>query len=142
MSSEKKIIVSLGSNSNQIENIKFAKQKLEIILGENTLFTNEIWTEPIGMVSNKFLNCLCVAATKHTKSQLDKAFKHIEKQCQRSKKNDKQNKITLDIDILLFGDEKFHPQDWERGYVRKLMEDIENKNFDVVIDPTLKSNFL
>lgn len=132
-----KIIVSLGSNTNQVENLDFAKKKLMVILGKDTLFTNSMWTEPVGIESDRFLNCLCVATTSHTLQQLLKAFKHLEKQCARTKKNDKCNRITLDIDIMLYGDEKFHLQDWDREYIKELMTWIDGDMEDYIIDPSL-----
>lgn len=139
MGKEKDIIISLGSNSDAKENIDFAKRKLYIILGEETIFTKEMWTDPIGMDSDKFINCLCFSKTTHTLPQLQKAFKKIEKQRFRSRKNDLQNKITLDIDILQYGDEKHHLQDWKRDYVKKLYADFHDQSQDsIIIDTTIK----
>lgn len=139
MSKEKDIIISLGSNFEAKENIEFAKRKLYIILGEETIFTKEIWTDPIGMDSDRFLNCLCFSKTTHTLQQITKAFKKIEKQRLRSRKNDLLNRITLDIDILQYEDTRYHLQDWKRPYVKKLYADYhDNMEESIIIDPTIK----
>ncbi len=133
----KKLIVAIGSNYDQKENVDFGKKKLKSILGDTVYFSREVWTHPVGIKSDNFLNCICVAETHHTPGQLRSAFKRIEKQCGRCIKNNREGKITLDLDILQYGDEKFHTDDWKRDYVTKLIDDYENGNSRFVIDPTL-----
>lgn len=41
-----RIIVSIGSNFNAKENITLAKRKLAFMLGNDTVFTKEMWTDP------------------------------------------------------------------------------------------------
>ena len=137
MTKENYIIISIGSNYNQKENISFAKKKLAGILGEQTSFTRDMWTEPVGIQSEKFINCICISTTKHTLPQLTKAFKQLEKKCERSKKNDLISKIPLDIDILLYGNQRYHEKDWERQYIQELLNDFFDKKGNFVIDPTI-----
>lgn len=137
MTKENYIIISIGSNYNQKENISFAKKKLAGMLGEQTSFTRDMWTEPVGIQSEKFINCICISSTKHTLLQLTKAFKQLERKCERSKKNDLINKIPLDIDILLYGDQRYHEKDWERQYIQELLNDFFDKKGNFVIDPTI-----
>ncbi|WP_297244255.1 2-amino-4-hydroxy-6-hydroxymethyldihydropteridine diphosphokinase [uncultured Prevotella sp.] len=137
MTKQNYIIISIGSNYNQKENISFAKKKLTGMLGEQTSFTRDMWTEPVGIQSEKFINCICISSTKHTLLQLTKAFKQLERKCERSKKNDLINKIPLDIDILLYGDQRYHEKDWERQYIQELLNDFFDKKGNFVIDPTI-----
>lgn len=137
MTKENYIIISIGSNYNQKENISFAKKKLAGMLGEQTSFTRDMWTEPVGIQSEKFINCICISTTRHTLLQLTKAFKQLEKKCERSKKNDLISKIPLDIDILLYGNQKYHEKDWERQYIQELLNDFFDKKGNFVIDPTI-----
>ena len=130
-----RILISLGSNYNPIENIEFAKKKLKAIFGETTKFTDNMWTTPIDIESNRFINCICMAETRHKLLQLEMAFKRLEKQCNRSKKNDSMKRIPLDIDVLLYGDEKRHKKDWDRDYIKVLLKQIDDEEF--IIDPTL-----
>ena len=140
MTKENYIIISIGSNYNQKENISFAKKKLAGMLGEQTSFTRDMWTEPVGIQSEKFINCICISTTRHTLLQLTKAFKQLEKKCKRSKKNDLINKIPLDIDILLYGEQRYHEKDWERQYIQELLHDFFDKKGNFVIDPTILLN--
>ena len=137
MTKENYIIISIGSNCNQKENISFAKKKLAGMLGEQTSFTRDMWTEPVGIQSEKFINCICISTTRHTLLQLTKAFKQLEKKCKRSKKNDLISKIPLDIDILLYGNQRYHEKDWERQYIQELLNDFFDKKGNFVIDPTI-----
>lgn len=137
MTKENYIIISIGSNYNQKENISFAKKKLAGMLGEQTSFTRDMWTEPVGIQSEKFINCICISTTRHTLLQLTKAFKQLEKKCERSKKNDLISKIPLDIDILLYGNQRYHERDWERQYIQELLNDFFDKKGNFVIDPTI-----
>lgn len=137
MTKENYIIISIGSNYNQKENISFAKKKLAGMLGEQTSFTRDMWTEPVGIQSEKFINCICISSTKHTLLQLTKAFKQLERKCERSKKNDLISKIPLDIDILLYGNQRYHEKDWERQYIQELLNDFFDKKGNFVIDPTI-----
>lgn len=137
MTKENYIIISIGSNYNQKENISFAKKKLAGMLGEQTSFTRDMWTEPVGIQSEKFINCICISTTRHTLLQLTKAFKQLEKKCERSKKNDLISKIPLDIDILLYGNQRYHEKDWKRQYIQELLNDFFDKKGNFVIDPTI-----
>ena len=137
MTKENYIIISIGSNYNQKENISFAKKKLAGMLGEQTSFTRDMWTEPVGIQSEKFIHCICISTTRHTLLQLTKAFKQLEKKCERSKKNDLISKIPLDIDILLYGNQRYHEEDWERQYIQELLNDFFDKKGNFVIDPTI-----
>lgn len=137
MTKENYIIISIGSNYNQKENISFAKKKLAGMLGEQTSFTRDMWTEPVGIQSEKFINSICISTTRHTLLQLTKAFKQLEKKCERSKKNDLISKIPLDIDILLYGNQRYHEKDWERQYIQELLNDFFDKKGNFVIDPTI-----
>ena len=70
-------------------------------------------------------------------SQITTAFKQLEKRCERSKKNDLMNRITLDIDILMYGETKLHIDDWNRDYIKTLMNDYDNNKELFIIDKTL-----
>lgn len=135
-----RLIISIGSNFNQRENIDFAKKQLAAILAGEVAFSEEIWTEPVGIVSDKFINCLCVSTTSHTLMQTRNAFKRIEKTCGRTRKNDKLNRIPLDIDILMYGGEQYHTDDWNRPYIKRLMDDFDEEKEKFIIDPTVQKD--
>ena len=56
------IMISLGSNTNQEANIKTAIEELKKEFND-IHFTEPIWTEPIGVQSDKYLNSLASFTT-------------------------------------------------------------------------------
>lgn len=124
MAKAKEIIIAIGSNFTQRKNIENAKAQLCGILCDDIIFSKEAWTQPIGIKSDLFLNCLCVATTKHSCKQIKIALKHVERKCGRTLKNDRLGHVMLDLDILKFDGELFHEEDWKRDYISELIEDI------------------
>ena len=57
-----KIVVALGSNVNQEAHIQQAKALLEATFNDME-FGTSLWTEPIGISSDKFLNVIGVGYT-------------------------------------------------------------------------------
>ena len=53
MAERKEIVLALGSNFDQEINISKAKAKLYDLFGNDIIFSEQIWTIPIGMISNK-----------------------------------------------------------------------------------------
>lgn len=137
MNRNRKLIISIGSNFNQRENIDYAKKQLTTVLDGDTAFSEELWTMPVGIESDKFINCVCVSSTSHTYTQIRNALKHIERKCGRTKKNDMSNRIPLDLDILMYGEEMHHSDDWDRDYIKKLLNDFGNKQDYFIQDPTI-----
>lgn len=119
-----KLILALGSNSNQEKNIENAIIMLQKLFDDNIRITRKVWTEPIGIKSDKFLNCLVSANTSFEFENIQRALKNIEVLCGDKKENRKQNIIRIDIDILQFGDKKFHDRDWTRKYIKELVKEL------------------
>lgn len=99
-----KAIISLGSNINQVENIAKAKEILQGLL-HGISFTEAQWTEPVGVVSDKFLNCLGIFDTELTKEELKRMFKEIERKMGDSHENHQKAIVLIDIDLLNLGEE-------------------------------------
>lgn len=123
MSKAKELIVALGSNFRQRQNMEYAKSHLASVFNGGATFSKEMWTSPIGVKSDLYLNCLCVGATKHSYQQTLTALKRIERKCGRTVKNDKLHHIMMDLDILSYDGERHHTEDWSRDYITELMED-------------------
>lgn len=117
------LFISIGTNINQEEKLSLAKNMLRGLF-TNIVFSSEIWTEPIGIQTDEFLNCIAMASTKHGLKQIERALKQIERRCGDTKSKRTENIISMDIDILQYGDEKFHVEDWKRDYVTKLMKEL------------------
>lgn len=117
------IILALGSNVNQEQNINRAMKYLRHTF-KDIRFSEMLWNPAIGILSDDFLNVVAVATTHHPLSTVNASLKYIEQQCGRSSNSKEQNLIPLDIDLLLYDNVRFHLSDWERGYIKLLMKQI------------------
>ena len=51
----------------------------------------------------------------------------METQCGNTEFLRKEGKISMDIDLLKYNDQRFHESDWSRDYVKKLIKQFEEK---------------
>ena len=99
-----KTIIALGSNSNQEENVS----KAQILLKqhfEGIKFSDVQWTEPIGIKSDKFLNCLGTFETDISLTQVKQCLKEIEQTMGDSHENHQKGNVLIDIDLAQYGEE-------------------------------------
>lgn len=124
MSDKQKLLIALGTNVNQKQNIQKAMDLLRKTW-HDILFTNLKWTKPIGMDTDLFYNCLAYTKVDEDLSQVQQILKNIEKACGNTEIDRAHQKIQMDIDILMFGTHKFHEQDWQRSYIQELIQEID-----------------
>ena len=124
MSDKQTLLIALGTNVNQKQNIQKAMDLLRKTWHE-ILFTKSKWTKPIGMDTDLFYNCLAYAKVDEDLSQVQQILKNIEKACGNTEINRAHQKIQMDIDILMFGTHKLHEQDWQRSYIQELIQEID-----------------
>jgi 7,8-dihydro-6-hydroxymethylpterin-pyrophosphokinase (HPPK) len=99
-----KTIIALGSNSNQEENIS----KAQILLKQRfkgIKFSVAQWTEPIGIKSDKFLNCLGTFETDISLTQVKQCLKEIEQTMGDSHESHQKGNVLIDIDLAQYGEE-------------------------------------
>jgi 2-amino-4-hydroxy-6-hydroxymethyldihydropteridine diphosphokinase len=120
MTENKKFILALGTNDNQEMNMFLAEHLLKKMLPK-IVFTRPIWTKPIDLTSDNFLNEMAFGYTSHGTSQMERAIKHIERKCGCIKGERTKGVVRMDIDILLIGNEKYHVADWDRDYIKQLL---------------------
>lgn len=118
-----KIVIALGSNTKQQINISKAKAMLENTF-EDMEFGTAMWTDPIGIASDKFLNVIGVGYTNVNKERTLMALKNIEHKCGRRVAESRKGIIIVDIDLLLFDSERYHKEDWNRDYMKKLLQQL------------------
>ena len=78
MSDKQKLLIALGTNVNQKQNIQKAMDLLRKTW-HDILFTNLKWTKPIGMDTDLFYNCLAYAKVDEDLPQVQQILKNIEK---------------------------------------------------------------
>ncbi len=117
------IIISLGSNTDQARNIMLAVKMIGKMF-PFAKFTEAIWTEPVGLKSEKFLNCLCHIKSDDSIATVEGHLKYIERCIGRTAENSMKGIIAIDIDILKFNETRLHKGDWQRDYIQKLIKNI------------------
>lgn len=120
----KRVILALGTNVNQERNMKQVRRLL-VDTWPDMKFTTTKWTQPIGIASDLFYNCLAYTKVEETLEDLTEKVKNMERICGDTRAERSLNRIQMDIDILLYGDNKLHIDDWQRDYIQELMKEIE-----------------
>lgn len=106
-----KITVSLGSNTEQEQHIEEAIERLKTVFSDIT-FTQPQWTEPVGVVSDRYLNCLANFTTSLPLQQLVQQLKNIETAMGDTHENHKQGIVLIDLDVIKYGDKEVKKIAW------------------------------
>lgn len=119
---EHHIIISLASNENQEANMEAARTQLVQLLTE-AHFTSAIWTEPINTLRKEpYLNQLCYGTTALGEGLLCEVLKETEKRLGR--KHNEDGVVAIDLDLLQYDDRRHHLRDWDRNYVKDLLNEL------------------
>ena len=118
-----RLIIALGANIDADANIDLAKIHLGKLFPGIT-FSTVISTEPIGIESDDFLNCIAVGSCVHNYTQVNRALRHIEKTMGSGKGEHGKGIVRIDLDILYFDEKKYHEEDWKRSYIRRLLAEM------------------
>ena len=119
-----RILIALGSNHEQKKNVAFAMERLHSFF-PGISFSRMLWTEPIGIVSDRFVNALALADTDKKQEEVERILKQVEKECGRTREVKMRNIIRLDLDLLQWGTVRLREQDWERDYIRLLLQEMQ-----------------
>lgn len=116
------IIACVGTNVNHQSNIAKAREILDNTFAD-CRFSRVMLTLPIGMDNTnvRFANMLVVFNSTLDTEEVVSKLKQIEKQCGDTRMARSQGEVVMDIDLLRYDDERFHPSDWQRHYVKTLM---------------------
>ena len=122
-----KVILSLASNRFQAKNLSRARQCLEEILSD-LRYSREHWTEPVGNAKRRdaYLNQLATGTTTLDEETLNERLKQMELSFGRTQAKRLLGIVPIDLDILLYDDERRHLLDWQRPYVTELIGDLFN----------------
>lgn len=119
---EHHIIISLASNINHETSLEAARTQLTQLLTE-VHFTSAIYTEPVGTLRREpYLNQLCKGTTALGFNLLNEVLKETEKRLGRTHNED--GIVTIDLDLLEYDGERYHHRDWERNYVKDLINEL------------------
>lgn len=111
-----KVIISLGSNTNQEENIQRAREILSHLIPDAS-FTEPVWTDPVAEADrpagdNKYLNCLVEGHTPMTEPRLLARLKQIEITMGDNHENHVEGQVSIDLDLIRYGEHKLRELIW------------------------------
>lgn len=118
------LVIALGTNDAQSHNMAAAKKLLSEALGK-VKFTRSMWTLPIGQPSPLYLNALATAQTNLGSNELVGVLKDIERSLGRTPEARAAHKVSIDLDLLQYDNTRFHTEDWERNYVKELINELD-----------------
>lgn len=121
------VILALGANVNAEANIAKALLLLQKHIA-SIHHSHPVWTTPIGLQTEDFLNCVVQGMCDMEYDELRKLTKKIERECGNTTERRKNGQIAMDIDILLHSGKKYHRQDWKREYIKKGLIELRFEN--------------
>lgn len=117
-----RIIISLASNEQQERQLEAARILL-LQQFPDLHFTQAHWTEPVNTSSKRlYLNQLCEGTTSLTPEEANSVLKAFEQQLGRTR--NEEGIVAIDLDLLLHGERRFHLRDWERNYIKDLLNEL------------------
>ena len=118
------ILIALGTNV-IADRIRFVETCLEQSF-EEVRFTQTIPTEPIGerFKGKQFYNAVMAGKTNLAMSEVEEQLKLIEQLAGNTLDKRNMGVVEADIDLLMYDDEKLHEKDWQRPYIKELVEEL------------------
>lgn len=115
-----KAIIAIGTNDRQVAHMHWVTQRLNSLLGA-VRFSRILWTPDSKGSGRYYMNRLAAADVdvSTTADGLQQVLKNLEAETHRQP-----GRVTLDLDLLLLGDVRYHLSDWPRPYVQQLINDI------------------
>lgn len=119
------ILIAIGTNV-VADRIRSVEVHLEQCI-ENVRFTQIIPTEPIGerFKGKQFFNAVMAGNTNMAKCEVEEQLKRIEQLAGNTQDKRNMGVVEADIDLLMYDDVKLHEKDWQRSYIKELVERIK-----------------
>lgn len=119
------IIIAFGTNAgiNRIREAKALLRKNFTVIS----FSRVMQTEPIGkqFQGTIFYNAIACCSTHIAKADnIVNILKALEKESGDREELRKAGKVVLDLDLLKYDNVVYHKDDWNRGYIKELTQDI------------------
>lgn len=118
-------LICIGSNYHRKESLLLARRNLQALF-PSICFATEMETEPLYLKNTAlFSNQVASFSTAMEKQTIVNALKEIEIKAGRRPEDKTTEKVLLDIDLLMYGNEILKPKDMERAYIRKGVEELK-----------------
>ncbi len=113
-----RVLIALGSNYRQAVHLQWAAQRLSVFISD-LHFSHTLWTEDVKGNGSMYMNQLVTGTTTLSLAEVEQLLKEAEIASGRTKQQ-----VTIDLDLMLYDDERFHLRDWPRPYIQQLINDI------------------
>lgn len=123
-----RVILSLGSNYNEQQNMTFAVEQLKRLF-LSIRFSESYYTEPVGSSYSigNYLNLVAIAYTGYSVDEIKPMLKEIEAAAGRSPQLKAEGKIPLDVDLVKWSDQVLKPADLQQDYVLRGLSDLQEE---------------
>ncbi len=112
-----RVVICLGSNWNQEQNIERAEKMLRAHF-VFIRFAPAVYTDPVNCVGHsKFLNQVVIVKSENSADQIIRMLKKMEISIGRTPEDKSKGRVPIDIDLLRWNDQVLKPEDFERPYV-------------------------
>ena len=112
------VIIALGSNSRQNAHIQWATQRTASLL-EQVSFSKVLWTKDVKGSGHLYMNRLVAGYTELAVDEIEQILKSYEVECHRTLEQ-----ITIDLDLMLYDEKRYHLRDWPRPYISLLLPEL------------------
>lgn len=119
----KDVIIAIGSNTNQEQNMEKAQEILSQLLYK-VRFTASVWTKSEGGTAPtacRYLNALAYGSTSLPLPHLQTKLKQIEESLGDPSGNHRHGIVNIDLDLLCYDSQRLREEDWKREYIKKLL---------------------
>ena len=121
-------LLCIGSNYHREEAFRVAIQELSVLL-PGIRFATRQETEPYSLTNPaRFFNQVALFESDQSIAELRSAFKAIEQKAGRLPSDKQRERVCLDIDLLLYGNEQLKPEDLKRNYVMEGLYELQKQN--------------
>ena len=120
-----KITLAIGSNILQQKNIDEAQARLRHLL-PGIVFGEAVWTTPIGIQSDRFLNLLAYADTPLSHDHLQEALKAIAREMGDSHETHQQGHVIIDLDVAEYDGRTVKEVIWSKGVQQSQKQVVSN----------------
>lgn len=120
------LIIALGANyeadANMIKAHEIVCKEFDVQKSSRT-----INTKPIGMAygTPDFANMIIVARSDKAIDDVASMLKDIETICGNTPQRRANGLIAMDVDVLWYDESKFHKSDWDRWYIKQLLDELD-----------------
>ena len=116
-----KVLIAIGSNERQSVHVQWASERLSQLL-DNIRLSSRLWTTDVKGSGRWYMNRLAAGNTLLTVPELEQQLKQLERAAGRN-----QERVTLDLDLMQYDNDRYHLNDWPRPYIQRLLPDMRDE---------------